>query len=553
MQVDTCHFQRRRGGKPGLPLFRNIISFPQELLEIKQLHHFFSNLSPNDVVNCTVALAGDTIPRDYRARFLSRTDDGWLVEFHDGGEALEIQTSCISRRVQLPWKPADLRDYLIIFRRRNAGKDEYIEDLKVRRAFVENLLQIFTRLDAWRPDEPIGPMHQYYTGFDLLQSDVISDFLPENDVPEGLHFQDFDAGDSDDRRITRMEFTEWLQEGKNDCNVAQCLLVAWTRFLAKSDNESLSDLFLHLFDEEHDRGSDERAESDGHAKEQPKTLSVRFLAEFVRKQCVLTFQVHSEDEHDILEEITEHILQELASVHAYLGTWRTSGGFTDYAGTKDVGTELRTEVEDVVLPWPTIERVPVREDDDARLVKSFPIEFPMGQGDLHQPRLRSDFSAADYVQHKFRYFDARFLDSARGQRVAWALFNTALREQSRQTGHLVHKNSSEKALTLQELRDLVNSREDLVRKVATFGAEIPTTPMHWKKEGNHLEWIVRQMSWFPPWCFSDVHDARVAESTRQRAKKEVAAIDGVKSEIHEAGRATEEDVKEKYSAEVVRA
>ena len=168
----------------------------------------------------------------------------------------------------------------------------------------------------------------------------------------------------------------------------------------------------------------------------------------------------------------------------------------------------------------------------------------MGQGDLHQPRLRSDFSAADYVQHKFRYFDARFLDSARGQRVAWALFNTALREQSRQTGHLVHKNSSEKALTLQELRDLVNSREDLVRKVATFGAEIPTTPMHWKKEGNHLEWIVRQMSWFPPWCFSDVHDARVAEPTRKRAKKEVAEIDGVRSEIHEAGRATEEDVKQ---------
>ena len=33
-------------------------------------------------------------------------------------------------------------------------------------------------------------------------------------VPEGLHFQDFDAGDGDDRQITRMEFTEWLQEGK---------------------------------------------------------------------------------------------------------------------------------------------------------------------------------------------------------------------------------------------------------------------------------------------------------------------------------------------------
>ena len=33
-------------------------------------------------------------------------------------------------------------------------------------------------------------------------------------------------------------------------------------------------------------------------------------------------------------------------------------------------------------------------------MKSFPIEFPMGQGDLHQPRLRADFSAGDYAQHK---------------------------------------------------------------------------------------------------------------------------------------------------------
>ena len=125
----------------------------------------------------------------------------------------------------------------------------------------------------------------------MLQSDAIADFLPENDVPEGLHFQDFDAGDSDDRRITRMEFTEWLQEGKNDCNVAQCLLVAWTRFLAKRDNEILSDLFLHLFDEEHDRGSDERAESDGHAKEQPKTLSVRFFG----RSCSQTMRSHFSD------------------------------------------------------------------------------------------------------------------------------------------------------------------------------------------------------------------------------------------------------------------
>ena len=90
-------------------------------------------------------------------------------------------------------------------------------------------------------------------------------------------------------------------------------------------------------------------------------------------------------------------------MHAYLDCWRASGGFTDLFGSRDVAEALRENVADVVLPWPVIDRVPVAECDDGRLVKSFPVEFPMGQGDLHQPRLRSDFSAADYVQHKFRY------------------------------------------------------------------------------------------------------------------------------------------------------
>ena len=68
---------------------------------------------------------------------------------------------------------------------------------------------------------------------------------------------------------------------------------------------------------------------------------------------------------------------------------------------------------------------------------------------------------------------------------------------------------------------------DLVRKVATFGADIPTTPMFWKKEGNGLEWIVRQMSWNPPWCYSDATARQERESPRKRAKKEPA----VKEEV----------------------
>jgi hypothetical protein len=104
----------------------------------------------------------------------------------------------------------------------------------------------------------------------------------------------------------------------------------------------------------------------------------------------------------------------------------------------------------------------------------------MGQGDFRQPRLNSTFSAFDYVQHKFRYFDGRFLSTLRGQRVTWALFNIALRESSHYVGSLVHKQCGQEAMTKQQLRELLAEREDLVHRVTAFGADIPTTPMYWK-------------------------------------------------------------------------
>ena len=193
------------------------------------------------------------------------------------------------------------------------------------------------------------------------------------------------------------------------------MLVAWIRGLAKSDNECLGDLFDQLLDEQARAAAEEQVDSHDAPMQAVDTLKVRFLANFMRKASILTFALASDNESDIVAELVERILQELASVHAYLDCWRASGGFTDLFGIKAVAEALRENVADVVLPWPVI---------DSRLVKSFPVEFLMGQGDLHQPRLRSDFSAADYVQHKFRCFDGRFLNSARGR----ALFNTALRE-----------------------------------------------------------------------------------------------------------------------------
>ena len=130
-----------------------------------------------------------------RARLLERTDAGFLAEPEGFDTPQEVQRHQITRRVRLPWKPRDLRDYLIIFRRRNATKDEYVEDLRARRAFVQNLMQLLTIEASWRHDEDPGPMHQYFTGFDVLSAAEIEEVFPEDDVPDGLHFEDVDETD----------------------------------------------------------------------------------------------------------------------------------------------------------------------------------------------------------------------------------------------------------------------------------------------------------------------------------------------------------------------
>ena len=132
-------------------------------------------------------------------------------------------------------------------------------------------------------------------------------------------------------------------------------------------------------------------------------------------------------------ELQQRILEEYRAIHAYVRTWQSAGAYP-VDPKQHVQTELEERVQETIYPWPTIDRTPVPERADGRLVKSHPLDFPMGQGDFRQPRMNANFSAFDYVQHKFRYFDGRFLSTLRGQRVTWALFNIALRETATTSG-----------------------------------------------------------------------------------------------------------------------
>ena len=194
-------------------------------------------------------------------------------------------------------------------------------------------------------------------------------------------------------------------------------------------------------------------------------------------------------------------------MQAYTTAWRGTGT-VEVTAPENVQDKLRAETARRVLPWPSVSKEAVSPVSDGRLVKAHPLVFPTGCGDLRQPRLRTEFSPMEWTQHLFRYFDGRVLSALRGQRAVWAVFNTAMQELSYKSGSLVHKQSNASALTKASLRELVDQRNDLVSKLGHYGADLPSTAMQWKREGNELEWIVRQMSWKAPWTHRGQEDIR---------------------------------------------
>ena len=90
----------------------------------------------------------------YRARILQLEENGVRVAFDDDyKESRLVYLEDIEQRVQVPWKPRDLADNLVVFRRRIGRTEEYIEDLRVRRNFVRRILTLLTTRDFYRPDQ----------------------------------------------------------------------------------------------------------------------------------------------------------------------------------------------------------------------------------------------------------------------------------------------------------------------------------------------------------------------------------------------------------------
>ena len=232
MQVDVCFLRN----STGLSNFRkNIICFPQDLLELKQFNRFLSNVQIHDIVNVTIKHPETDELHHHRARVRELTADGLLVDVDGEDSPLSVPFQHVTQRLKLPWKPVDLHDYFIVFRRRNGEKNEYLEDLRVRRHFITGILKLLTLQGTWRPHQGEEPLNKWYTGFDWLSDIDIEETFPEDDIPTGIHFESLDEDCNSNLSFTVDIFYAGL---KKDVIIAtlrnNCFICGLTVFLLRS-------------------------------------------------------------------------------------------------------------------------------------------------------------------------------------------------------------------------------------------------------------------------------------------------------------------------------
>ena len=248
MQVSVCYFRPGRNKQyNGLPSFRkNIIAFPQELSEVKQLFNFWTTLSENDIVNVHPLDNSDHKVR--QARILSVQNHGFKVEYGDDRTEEYVAMERVQQRVKLPWLPVDLRENLIVLRRRIGNSDQFDEDLRVRRNMLREILLLLTQRGCWRPGHDVETLHIYYDAFDMRTDHEFEELFPEDAVPSQLNFQDLHDEDTLSK-VSFNNFQDWLVEGKFNCDIAQGMLHVWMNDFKSSSSDTLRDFYDSLMDE----------------------------------------------------------------------------------------------------------------------------------------------------------------------------------------------------------------------------------------------------------------------------------------------------------------
>ena len=159
----------------------------------------------------------------------------------------------------------------------------------------------------------------------------------------------------------------------------------------------------------------------------------------------------------------------------------------------DEEENVRT-AERLAYGWPSRRDEATVPRQPGRMAKAFPLEFPMGIGDLHDDRPRQ-VSPGEHVQHLFRLRSGRIVNGLRGHRIVWALVNSVLVGEAAGEGTAVHRNVMKRlggrvegtsVLTRRRLREMMENEETcraIVGQLMSVGRDVRSTPMQWSYEG----------------------------------------------------------------------
>ena len=180
------------------------------------------------------------------------------------------------------------------------------------------------------------------------------------------------------------------------------------------------------------------------------------------------------------ENVVDEVLHELTIAARFKGGDDDRGCVKEPVELADAEEEALRSAERLVYGWPSRNDEPTGVRSAGRFAKAFPLDFPMGIGDLYEDRQRK-VPVDVWVQHLLRYKTGHFVGGLRGQRVLWAMVNCLLLSEARARGFGIYRNVVRRAglgleggqiLTKQRLREILESEDRmrvLVGQLSTVG------------------------------------------------------------------------------------
>ena len=265
-----------------------------------------------------------------------------------------------------------------------------------------------------------------------------------------------------------------------------------------------------------------RDELAAEGKTDAEGVPLRALVLWLRENVGGGFNVEGDTDEEAL---ADQMQLELEVVHEDLGAGalEATGGMEAPAGGEDLEREGLDIARGMVHGWPSVDKDPTGAKQVGRFVKSFPLKFPMGVGDLYEDRPRA-VRGPEWLQHMLRL--GHVTEGEDCDRCVWAMVNTILISEAAGKGFAVQRavmrrrfggrGADSEVLTKRRLRELLADEEAaraMVYNLQNIGRDVRSTPMQWSYEGKKLDAAMKYLSWRPPWLEvqeGDVEDPATA-------------------------------------------